>query len=68
MMTHSVKVSTMPNMSKNQNHVSDEGAGELEVERQAHFAAVGLPDSPLNLLCETQKAVGHGKLDSEFLN
>ena len=45
MMTHSVKVSTMPNMSKIQNHVSVEGVDELHLERQAHFTAVGLPDS-----------------------
>ena len=53
-MAHSVKVSLMPIMSKNQNHVDDEVAVEQDLERQAIFAAIGLSHSALNLLTDTQ--------------
>ena len=44
-MRHSVNVSTMPKIWKKQNHVSDEVVVERDLERQAIFGAVGLPDS-----------------------
>ena len=67
-MAHSVKVSIMPNMSKNQDHVSNEAVDELHLERQPIFAAAGLPIAPLNLLTDTQKVFRKRKLGSEFLN
>ena len=67
-MAHSVKVSIMPTISKNQDHVSNKAVDKLHLERQPFFPAASLPIAPLNLLTDTQKVVGHGKLDSEFLN
>ena len=44
----------MPNMSKNQNQPADEDIVERDLERQAIFAAIGLSQSALNLLTDTQ--------------
>ena len=42
-MTHSFKVSIMPNVWKNQNYASDEDVVKRDLERQAIFGVAGSP-------------------------
>ena len=65
-LTHSVKVSTKLTMSKNQNPISDEVVVDQDLERQAHFAAAGLPITPLNLLPETLVPATGGEIQRNF--
>ena len=67
-MTHSIKVSNMPNMSKNQNQNSDEDAVSAILSAKSIFAVGGLLLFPPNLLCDTQSSRQGRKFERDFLN
>ena len=67
-MTHSIKVSIMPTMWKTPNHVSDVVVVSAISSASPILPRPASPIPPLNLLTNTQKVVGHGKLGSEFIN
>ena len=62
MMRHSVKVSTMPNMSKSQNHVSDVVVVSPISSAKPIYAAGGLPSAVNNLQADTLAPAGDGQI------